>query len=201
MNPKEAITRCVEEFEARTQVELVVSIKKSSDSYFNYFWFYVLVLVQIFWMTTLFWNEELNIELLAIESLVLIAVCYLILMRLELLRYLVPARVKKSKFSKAVAREFYHLGMYNTKQRSGLLIMYSDWEDLCVLVPDKGVEERLSKDELATFTTDFQKAFKEKNLSDSVGSLIRSFGLFWKTRWPNEDDENEIVHSFKDDPV
>lgn len=198
-SPKEVITRCVEEFESRTQVELVVSIKKNADTYYSYFWFYTLGFVQIFWISTLLWNDYFEFELVIVESFFLIGFCYLILVRFEILKYLVSNKVKQKKIEKAAEQEFFNLGMYNTKKRSGLLVMYSHWENRCWLLADKGVVEKVSKEELNSFADDFQKAFQAKDLSESVGSQIRTFGIFWKTRWPNEDDDNEIVHAFQDE--
>ncbi len=200
-NPRDVINHCVEEFESRTQIELVVSIKKQSDSYYNFFWFYTLVAVQIFWISALLLNDSFDFEILCIESFVLILISYLVLMRLEILKYLIPKKIKKTNLIKAAGREFYNLGMFNTRLRSGLLIKYSHWENDCILVPDKGVLQKISKEELESFTKDFQKAFKGKELSDSVGSQIRTFGVFWKSKWPNEDDENEIVQAYTDDSI
>lgn len=200
-SPKQILTRCVEEFEARTQIELVVSIKEGKESYFSFFWFYTLLATQVFWAVTLLWNDFFDYELLVLESLALIGICYLLLVKLELLKYLIPRYIKVTKLKNAAEKEFFKLGMYNTKRRSGLLVIYSHWENDCVLLADKGVEEKVTKQELDDFAKDFQVAFKAKDLTEAVGSQIRSFGVFWKTRWPNEDEENEIVHAFKDDLI
>lgn len=199
LTPKQILIRCVEEFEAKTQVELVVIIRKYCQSYFSFFWFYTLCFVQIFWIATILWNESFSYEVIAIESFFLIAFSYLSLIKFELIKYLIPKKVKIRNLQEFAAKEFQNMGIYNTKKRSGLLVLYSRWENECLLLCDKGVKERLAESELADFTSDFKKAFTGKDLSESVGSMIRSFGVYWHHKWPNEDDENEIVHSYRGD--
>tara|TARA_B110001454_G_scaffold106457_1_gene100224 strand:+ start:64466 stop:65077 length:612 start_codon:yes stop_codon:yes gene_type:complete len=196
MNSKQILTRCVEEFESKTQVELVVLIRKHCQSYYSYFWFYTLLFVQIFWVATVLWNDSFSFEMISAESFFLIALSYLVLMKFELIKFLIPKKHKIRNLKNFAAREFHNMGIHNTKQRSGLLIIYSRWENECLLLCDKGVRDRLSDKELEAFTNDFKWAFTEKNLGESVGSMIRSFGVYWHTKWPNEDDENEIVHSY-----
>jgi apolipoprotein N-acyltransferase len=94
MNPKQIITRCVEEFEAKTQVELVILIKKRTQSYYSFFWFYTLLLVEIFWIATVLWNESFAYDIVAIESLFLIGLCYILFMKLGLIKFLIPKKVK-----------------------------------------------------------------------------------------------------------
>ena len=200
-SPKEIISRCVDEFETQTQVELVVSIIKKSGSYYSFFWFYTLLLVQIFWISTLLWNEFFEFELLVAESMILIGFSYVILLKFDVLKYLVPKKIKAEHLKKMADQTFYKLGLFNTKRRSGLLIMYSHFENGCYLIPDKGIIEKISKSELDKMSLDFQLAFRGKNLAESVGSLIRTYGVFWKEKWPNEDDENEISVSFSDGSV
>ncbi|MBL7543100.1 MAG: hypothetical protein JNL11_04750 [Bdellovibrionaceae bacterium] len=195
MSPKQIIARCVEEFEAKTQVELVVLVKRSSASYFDFFWFYTLFLVQTFWVVTVMLDDSFVFLSLVIESFLIIGLSYLFLMRLELLKYLVPAKFKNRKLRELAAREFFDLGIFNTRRRSGLLIVYSHFENMCVLFCDKGVKEKISEKEIADYTEQFRSAFNGKNLSESVGSMIRTFGVYWRNQWPNEDDENEIVHA------
>lgn len=199
LSPKQIITRCVEEFEAKTQVELVVVIRKHCQSYYSFFWFYTLCLVQLFWITTILWNESFTYETIAVESFFLIALSYIALMRFELIKFLVPKKDKIKNLKNFAAKEFQNMGIYNTRQRSGLLVIYSRWENECLLLCDKGITERLTEAEIQGFTSDFKKAFIGKDLSESVGSMIRSFGVFWHVKWPNEDDENEIVHSYSGD--
>lgn len=199
MSPKQIITRCVEEFEAKTQVELVVLIKPHSQPYWGFFWFYTLLCVQIFWISTVLWNDTFEYELTSLESLLLIGLCYFAFVKFELIKYLIPTKVKKSSLNNFAHREFSRLGISNTKRRSGLLILYTHLENECVIMPDKGVKEKISDKELEIWTQDFIAAFNKQDLSESVGSLIRSFGVYWHDQWPNEDDENEIVHSFDGD--
>jgi uncharacterized membrane protein len=196
MNPKQVISLCVEEFEAKTQVELVVLIRRCASSYYSFFWFYTLLFTQILWISTVLWNESFEFELLALESLFLIALSYVLLIRFELIRFLVPKKTKLKNLKDFAAKEFFNLGIFNTKRRSGLLVIYSRWENECLLICDKGVKEKVTDKEIEAFTGDFKNAFAAKDLSESVGSAIRSFGVFWHAKWPNEDDENEIVHSF-----
>ncbi|MBL7554420.1 MAG: hypothetical protein JNM24_01265 [Bdellovibrionaceae bacterium] len=199
MNPKQIITRCVEEFEAKTQVELVILIKKRTQSYYSFFWFYTLLLVEIFWIATVLWNESFAYDIVAIESLFLIGLCYILFMKLGLIKFLIPKKVKIKSLKNYAAREFQNMGVYNTRQRSGLLVVYSRWENECLLLCDRGVKEKLTEKELQSFTSDFKVSFTGKDLSESVGSMIRSFGVYWHEKWPNEDDENEIVHSYSGD--
>jgi putative membrane protein len=199
INSKQIITRCVEEFESKTQVELVILIRKHCQSYYSYFWFYTLLFVQIFWVSTVLWNDSFSFEVISAESFFLIALSYLLLMKFELIKFLIPKKTKIKNLKNFAAREFQNMGIYNTRLRSGLLILYSRWENECLLLCDKGVKEKLTDKELETFTNEFKDAFTEKNLGESVGSMIRSFGVYWHTKWPNEDDENEIVHSYSGD--
>lgn len=199
MTPKQILSRCVDEFESKTQVELVVLIRKSADSYFGYVWFYTLLAVQFFWVATLLWNESFSFEVLAIESLLLIVLCYVAFVYFEIIKFFVPRKTKDLKVKNYAEREFTHLGVANTRLRSGLLIVFSHWEDECVVLGDIGIHERISKTELDAFKSQFKRAFLEENLGESVGSMIRSFGVFWHAKWPNEDDVNEIVHAFDGD--
>lgn len=200
-SPKEIISRCVDEFEMQTQVELVVSIIKKCDSYNSFFWFYTLLFVQTFWISTLLWNEFFEFAFLVAESMVIIGLNYIVLLKFDILKYLVPKKIKKEKLKKMADQTFYKLGLFSTKRRSGLLVIYSHFENECYLIADKGITEKVSKADIDKMELDFQMAFKSKNLAESVGSLIRTYGVFWKDKWPNEDDENEISVSFSDGSI
>lgn len=199
IGPKEIISRCVEEFELKTQVELVVLIRKSCDSYLNFFWFYSLLVIQLFWITTLLLDESFSFEAIAIESFVLIGLCYLVLMRFDVLKFLIPKKIKDRSIRALAHREFSNLSIFETRLRSGVLIVYSHWENQCIMMCDKGIKEKVSNVEIEKFTSDFLLAFTGKDIAESLGSMIRSFGVYWHSKWPNEDDVNEIAHTFDGD--
>jgi uncharacterized membrane protein len=109
------------------------------------------------------------------------------------LKYKTEWHEKKMRTRDLAIREFHKLGMQNTKEYTGILIMIFLKDKKFEIIADKGINSRVEKntwDNIAGELTNHFSAFKFKsgilNLLDKVGSLLA------KEFPKKKDDVNEL---------
>ncbi|HEY5122723.1 MAG TPA: TPM domain-containing protein [Ignavibacteria bacterium] len=109
------------------------------------------------------------------------------------LKYKTEWHEKKIRTRDLAIREFHKLGMQNTKEHTGILVMILLKDKKFEIIADKGINSRVEKntwDNIADELSNHFSAFKFKsgilNLLDKVGSLLA------KEFPKKKDDVNEL---------
>ena len=90
-------------------------------------------------------------------------------------------------------KEFTHLGMHNTKDRTGVLILLLVSERKFQIIADEGINAKVAEgtwDRVASSMTAF---FKEGNFGQGIFDAVDAVGNELKKNFPRKDDDrNEL---------
>jgi uncharacterized membrane protein len=90
-------------------------------------------------------------------------------------------------------REFYKLGMDNTRDKTGVLIFVLFKEKKFEIVADEGINEKISKDTWSKLSAELSSAFSNGHFKNGLINCITNIGDILVKEFPvKEDDVNEL---------
>lgn len=88
---------------------------------------------------------------------------------------------------------FLRYGLFNTKDRTGVLIFISVFERKVVILADKGINEKVSKDYWHIEVQKIIAGIREGRRGDAIASVIQEIGAKLAANFPRSgDDKNEL---------
>ena len=158
---REKIKVAVKDAESKTSGEIAVALIKESDNYaiyellFALFCGFVYFFIMMFFVTeienilkSLFWGYSASYLLLfyGLSIFVVISAVYFLSNISFIDRLVIPKSVMRRKVNERAVRQFMESGVYNTKDRTGILIFISQLEHCVELLADKGINEKISQE-------------------------------------------------------
>ncbi len=193
---KNKIKESVLEAEKQSGGEIVIFINEESDSYNNTYWAtgflsffigtFILVLLYNFFQFvsshSLFFIGALFLfPLLVITLLYLIKPIRLLFINKNQIDYYVNLKAREA---------FLNNEVFNTKDRTGILIYISLFEKRVIVIGDNGINKKVSKDKWDTVIQTIIKGIKNDSLIDGIVSGILLCGNILK--------ENNVKRKFSD---
>ncbi|MFC2092444.1 TPM domain-containing protein [Bacteroidota bacterium] len=90
-------------------------------------------------------------------------------------------------------REFYKLGMDNTRDKTGVLIFVLFKEKKFEIVADEGINEKISEDTWTKLSSELSSAFSNGYFKNGLLNCITNIGDILVKEFPvKEDDINEL---------
>lgn len=206
----EKIGKAVKEAEKETSGEIKVAFIRESYDYAKYELFFALIAgflslgilllfsgkVEVF-IKNMFWeySPAYTAIFFGIFPFLIITIFYLLANLSFIDRLIVPGSVKKRKVHERAVRYFAESGIFNTRDRTGILIFLSFLERRVELIADKGISKMIPKERwegIVSHITDGIKSGKTvENLVDSVNDCGKI--LSEADKFPiKPDDENEL---------
>lgn len=116
-----------------------------------------------------------------------------------LLRHLVPANTMDGRVRERALAAFTAEGVAETRDRSGVLIFFSELEHRIVILADRGIHSRV---EAGTWDREVKDLVSGIRAGDAKGSLLRvldRLGELLKEAFPVlEDDKNELSNEVRE---
>lgn len=150
------LAQTVSDAEKRTDAEIVTVLTHASDNYrfIPTLWAAMLALLTpatLNWSP--FWLERWDLIIAQLAVFTILALMF----QIPALRYyLIPKKIKKQRAALMARRLFLEQGVYNTKDRTGVLIFVSEVEHYVEIMVDKGISDHIGDSEwqevIATFT-------------------------------------------------
>lgn len=93
----------------------------------------------------------------------------------------------------AAVKEFNRLGMFNTKDRNGVLVYVAHKSRKCAILGDEGINSRVSPDFWDECNALMVQHFKNKQFAEGISAAIAKAGEKLKEFFPYQDDDiNEL---------
>ncbi len=208
------ISHAVETAEKKTSGEIALAMIPQSDSYAvfelmaavicGFIWFVAL----LFWINPignwlggLFWGTGAEnsaypiVMLYGFSSFLLISVIYALVNIPVIDRLIVPRRYRNVKVSERAQREFLDSGVYNTRDRTGILIFISQLEHRVELIADKGIAQKIEQKQWDEIVQRVVDGIRRKRLAESLCEAVAMCGDLLEKHFPiKEDDTNELTN-------
>lgn len=136
---KERIEARIREYEARSSVEFVPVIVRDSGEYSGFRLQATLLSLIATLMYFHGWPTSLGAGMESCASFVVASVVYMVSAWSPVLRWLVPASVKRTEVEQGAGHCFLREEIFNTRRRTGLLIYISVFERAVYLMADRGI--------------------------------------------------------------
>lgn len=204
----EEINKAVKEAESKTSGEIATAFIKESDNYAIYELIFALICgfvyftVMMFFTTPIenliksrFWDYSTDHLLIffGFSTFLVISIFYLLANFSFIDRLIVPKRVMKQKVNERAVRHFMESGVYNTKDRTGILIFISYLERRVELLADRGISEKIPREKWDDIVTHITTGIKENRIVEHLSQAIRECGDLLAGHFPIQpDDVNEI---------
>ena len=187
------LTRQVAEVERNTAGELVTVVLHQSAPYSVFRLAYAAMLALLLTSAThLLWPWIVAMELLGAQALVAVAL-YWVFGWAPLLRRITPRAVQEKAVSDRVKQLFIELGITETRDRSGVLILLSALERRVEMLGDRGIHEHLGAEVWQAMVSTFTQAARRGAAAEGLSEIIKRLGCELSARFPaRADDVNEL---------
>lgn len=208
---KEKIKASVKEAESKTSGEIATGFIKESDNYavyeltFAVFIGLVYFIVMLFFANSIeetikqmFW-EYSSLHLLmfyGFSTFLVIAIVYLLTNIPFIDRLIIPKSAMQQKVNQRAERHFLESGVYDTKDRTGVLIFISYLERRVELLADKGISEKIPQEKWDAIVRHIINGIKSNQLVKHLSESIRDCGDLLAEQFPIQPGD---VNELKDD--
>ena len=205
---KEKVKSAVNKAESATSGEIAVAMIGQSDDYASYELIFAHIVGFIYLMTIMFfvgpieqilqqisWSYSIN-HLLAFygfSTFLIITIFYLLANIKFIDRLIIPARVKRKKVQERATRYFMESGVYNTRDRTGILIFVSLLERRVEILADTGINALIEQQTWDSILNNIINGIKTDNFKESLLAAIKDCGDLLALHFPiKPDDTNEL---------
>ncbi len=213
----EKIKQAVNLAESKTSGEIVTAIIKESSDYAFYEllaalaggFIYYLVCLFLYnditsWLNDLFWSytEVYSTTFIGLSTIIVIGLIYLVANIEGFDRLIVPKKIISKKVNRRALLFFGESGLFDTRDRTGVLIFISLREKRVELIADTGINAMVKEDDWSGVVSDLISHLKKKKMIDGLAEAVDSCGNILAEHFPiKDDDENELsdeVHILED---
>ena len=204
----EKIKNAVREAESKTAGEIATAFIRESDNYAIYELIFACVCGFLYFtvmmlfakpvenlIRNMLWDYSVDHLLIfyGFSTFLVIAVFYLLANFPFVDRLIVPGSVKRRKVNERAVRHFMESGVYNTKDRTGILIFISALERRVELLADRGISEKISREKWQGIVNNITGGIKANKLTEHLTGSIRECGDLLAEHFPIQpDDVNEL---------
>ncbi len=108
-------------------------------------------------------------------------------------RMFISQREIEEEVQEAATISFFREGLYQTRDRTGILIFISVFERQVWILGDQGINSKVSKDQWNKIIRMITDGIKQKNQAAAICRAVREAGQLLKTHFPvRSDDQNEL---------
>jgi len=199
----------VNKAEGKTSGEIATAMIKESYDYAIYELIFAVVIGFIYFVVMMFfagsieqylqskfWDYSVNylVMFYGFSTFVIISVFYFIGNISSIDRLIVPNKIRLQKVQERATRYFMESGVYNTKDRTGILIFISIMEHRVELLADSGISEKISKEKWQNIVDNIIAGIKQKQITKHLIESIDECGNLLAEHFPIQaDDKNELT--------
>lgn len=204
----EKISKAVKEAESKTAGEIATTFTRESDNYAIYELTFAVICGFIYFTVMMFfakpveklihdmfWDYSTDYLLIffGFSTFLVIAVFYLLANFSFIDRLIVPRRAMRRKVTERAVRCFMESGVYNTKDRTGILIFISALERRVELLADSGISAKIPQEKWDDIVNHIISGIKENKFVEHLSQSIRECGKLLAEHFPiKPGDVNEL---------
>lgn len=204
----ENINNAVKKAERKTTGEITLSVIKESYDYTaqelmfgiisGFFYFMIMMFftakVEIL-IQGMFWDYSPHYLLIfyGFSTFLVIFIFYLIANLTFMDRLIVSRKLMRKKVNERAIRHFMESGVYNTKDRTGILIFISLLEKRVELLADRGISKKIPQEKWNSIMEHIIEGIKTNRFIDHILEAISQCGNLLAKHFPaHPDDVNEL---------
>jgi len=207
------IGSAVEKAESKTSGEIATAMIKESYNYAIYELMFAVIIGFVYFVAMMFfvgnieqflqgkfWDYSVNylIMFYGFSTFLVIALFYFIGNLYFIDRLIVPKKIRNQKVTERATRYFMESGVYNTKDRTGILIFISIMEHRVELLADSGISEKIPKEKWQKIVDNIIKGIKQKEVAAHLTESIDECGDLLAQHFPIQaDDKNELTDNIE----
>jgi putative membrane protein len=209
----EKIKNAVKEAESKTAGEIATAFIKESDNYAAYE-LTAAVLAGLFYFTILtfftssieyalqhmFWDYSIyHLPMFfGVSTFLVIGIVYLLGNIPFIDRLIVPRGVMSEKVNNRAVRHFMESGVYDTRDRTGILIFISNLEQRVELLADKGINEKIPPEKWNDIVRHIIDGIHANQLVKHLCEAIQECGKLLARHYPIQPgDKNELDNEIR----
>lgn len=200
----EKIKKAVENAEKETSAEIVPVFFESSGSYADTYWKSGIVFATLFSFLSLLyyhfktdiWGLSPQIFFLLQMGMGLIGVIAVYLFP-SWKRLLIDRQEVKTKIRDIAYRVFLEEEVFNTKQRTGMLLFMSFFEREAVVLGDVGINKKVNSEVWQGILTQLTEGMKKGDKTEAIVNCIHSMGNLLKQYPIEPNDINELKNDLR----
>ena len=143
----------------------------------------------------MFWDYSNNylLAFYGFSTFLIISLFYLFANIPFIDKLIVPRSIMNKKVNQRAVRYFMESGVYNTKDRTGILIFISILEKRVELLADKGISLKISQNEWDSILNHITKGIKNNEILKHLSESILTCGQLLEKNFPiQKNDKNEL---------
>ncbi|MEA2097198.1 MAG: TPM domain-containing protein [Candidatus Cloacimonadota bacterium] len=203
------ISSAVKAAESKTSGEIATAMIKESYDYAIYELMFAVIIGFLYFVIMMFfagnieqllqekfWDYSVNYLLMfyGFSTFMVMTIFYFIGNISSIDRFIVPKKIRSQKVTERATRYFMESGVYNTKDRTGILIFISIMERRVELLADSGINEKISIEKWQSIVDNIIKGIKQKEIAAHLTESINECGDLLAEHFPiQSDDKNELT--------
>ena len=198
---KQKIKEAVSKIEKTTSGEIVTFFVKKSDNYYNVaawsslfagiMFLLIINILSYFWLLPF----KFNILQYSLYQILIMTLIYVFVSFIPSLKRLLIRKKRKEKAVHSGAVEaFINEEVFNTKERTGILIFISEFEHQVEIIADSGINDKLKDKDRKELVDTIIKGIKKNKTAEGIITAIHLYGnILVKTGYSiKSDDTNEL---------
>jgi len=207
---KKLIAAAVKKAESKTSGEIVTAFIKESYDYAVYemsfavivsFIYFVVMMFLVSdvqtWLQGMFWDYTQNylVAFYGFSTFVVGAIFYFLANVAAIDRLIVPKKIMQQKVHDRALLHYMESGIYNTRDRTGILIFISLLEHRVELLADKGISTKIPLEQWQQIVEQILTGVKQGDFTDKLCKSIEECGSLLAEHFPiKADDTNELTN-------
>jgi len=203
------IGSAVKRAESKTSGEIATAMIKESYNYAIYELMFAVIIGFLYFVIMMFfagnieqllqgkfWDYSVNYLLMfyGFSTFIVITIFYFIGNISSIDRLIVPKKIRQQKVQERATRYFMESGVYNTKDRTGILIFISIMERRVELLADSGINEKIPEEKWQNIVDNIIKGIKQKEIAIHLTESITECGDLLSEHFPIQaNDKNELT--------
>ncbi len=203
------ISSAVKNAEGKTSGEIATAMIKESYDYAIYELMFAVIIGFLYFVIMMFfvgnveqllqekfWDYSVNylVMFYGFSTFIVITIFYFIGNISSIDRLIVPKKLRNRKVQERATRYIMESGVYNTKDRTGILIFISIMERRVELLADSGINELISPEKWQNIVDNIIKGIRQKEIVDHLVESINECGNLLAEHFPIQtDDKNELT--------
>jgi putative membrane protein len=207
-NDLEKIRGAVKDAESKTAGEIATAFIKESYDYAVYELLFAVICGFVYFIVMMFFTEGVEaiiknmlwdyspdylVLFYGLSTFLVIFIFYFLANVSFVDRLVVPKSVMREKVNQRAVRHFMESGVYNTKDRTGILIFISQLEHRVELLADKGISDKIPQEKWVSMVNHIIAGIRTGQVVKHLCDSIAECGALLAEHYPIQpDDVNEL---------
>jgi putative membrane protein len=205
------IRKSVSRAEASTSGEIATAVVPESSDYGTYELIFSIVGGFVYFFVALFFSDRLEVSLQSlswvysprhlllfygVSTLLVIVLLYLLANTRFVDRLIVPRPVMARRVQERARRHFTEVGVFNTRDRTGILLFISELEQRVELLADRGISAKIDQQQWDEIIKNLIEGIKSGEPVPAICRAVEECGKLLAEYFPRKvDDRNELDDS------